>query len=53
MIPQEQQIISQVIEWAGSIDAAKKWYEREQIPALDSTAKSRLIMGIIRRYWIT
>jgi hypothetical protein len=39
MTSQEQQSISLVIEWAGSIDAAKAWYESEQIPALGSTAK--------------
>jgi hypothetical protein len=35
----EQQIILKIEAWAGSPEAAIKWYETEHIPAIGSTAK--------------
>jgi hypothetical protein len=41
----EQQIISKVETWAGSHEAAIKWYETEHISALGSTAKVAVERG--------
>jgi hypothetical protein len=42
---QKQFILNFILDWAGSKDAALKWYESEVIPSLNKTAQEAVDNG--------
>ena len=42
---QKQFVLSFIIDWAGSKEAALEWYESEVIPALNTTAQEAVNNG--------
>ncbi len=42
---QKQFVLNFILDWAGSKEAALKWYEAEVIPALNKTAQEAVNNG--------